>query len=265
VSSPWGFSTNSFVVEGDDGLVLIDTQFMPSAAVDVVELAEAAFGKKVTTAIVLHANPDKFNGTEVLQKRGIDVVTSQQVKDLIPHVHAIRTQAFYKRYQPDYPTLEPSPNVFGDTTTTLTRHGRTFTLHVVGAGCSEAHVVVTTDDGHLFAGDLVASGSHSWLEIGRTDAWLQRVDEMEALQPQRVHPGRGPSGGAELLQAQRVYLQDAIAAVAAESPKLPVDKEAVQRAQAAMMAKYPEHRFAVFLRIGLPAEFRRQASAADAK
>src|SRR5579884_751926 len=66
VSSNWGFSTNSYWIEGPEGLVVVDTQFLPSAAAEMVSWAEQATGKKVVLAVVLHPNPDKFNGTEVL-------------------------------------------------------------------------------------------------------------------------------------------------------------------------------------------------------
>ncbi|HEY7774133.1 MAG TPA: hypothetical protein VIC26_13195, partial [Marinagarivorans sp.] len=33
-SSPWGFNTNSFWIAGPDGIILIGTQFLPSAAID---------------------------------------------------------------------------------------------------------------------------------------------------------------------------------------------------------------------------------------
>src|SRR5262245_53399149 len=87
VSSNSGFSTNSFWIEGPEGLVLVDTQFLPSAAVEMVEWAERATGKKAVLAFVLHANPDKFNGTAALQQRGIRVLTSADVKKHIPSVH----------------------------------------------------------------------------------------------------------------------------------------------------------------------------------
>ena len=96
-SIPWGFSTASYWIEGPEGVVLIDTQFLPSAAEEALTIAEQVTGKKVVMAVVLHANPDKFNGTAVYQARGIDVVTSAQVLALIPGIHEKRTRAFYDR------------------------------------------------------------------------------------------------------------------------------------------------------------------------
>jgi glyoxylase-like metal-dependent hydrolase (beta-lactamase superfamily II) len=258
VSSPWTFSTTSYWIEAPDGLILVDTQFLPKETIQFLEDAERTSGKKAKLAIVLHANPDKFNGTKALTERGIDVITSKQVRELIPSVHAKRVKAFGERYAPDYPLEEPAPRVFGDSTTTIEAAGTKLTLHVTGAGCSAAHVILEWE-GNVFAGDLIANGAHSWLEIGETLEWKKRLDEIDAMKPKRVHPGRGLSGGPDLIAKERTYLDDVIAAVAAEKPTLPVDDGAIQRAKAAILKKYPELRFGVFLNIGLPAEFERQA------
>jgi glyoxylase-like metal-dependent hydrolase (beta-lactamase superfamily II) len=261
VSIPWGFSTSSYWIEGPEGLVVIDTQFLPSAAEDLVTRAETMTGKKVAMAIVLHANPDKFNGTAALAARGINVVTSKQVADLIPAVHEKRLKAFYSRYEPDYPKDAPKPGVFGAATTKLSAGGVTLTAHVLGAGCSEAHVAVEFE-GNLFVGDLVAAGSHSWLEIGRTDEWLLRIKELRALSPRFVHPGRGPSGGPDLLDHEEAYLRRFIEIVAAEKPSMPPPPGALDRVKTRILDAYPDLAFPVFLGLGVPAEWRRQAEAA---
>lgn len=268
VSSSDGFSTVSYWIEGPTGLILIDTQFLLSAAEEALNWAEQATGKKVELAIVLHANPDKFNGTGVLKKRGIRVVTSSQVRALMPAVAEQRLRSFYERYKPDYPKELTLPDSFGDKTTELTAGGVTVKAHVLGPGCSDAHVAVEFD-GHLFVGDLVASGSHSWLELGHTDQWLKRIDELWELSPRFIHPGRGPSGDRRLLRQEEDYLKSVIATVAAEHPRaksvLPGEKldaageAAVERIKNKLGERYLGYRFDVFLDIGIPAEFRRQA------
>jgi len=258
VSTPWTFSTSSYVIEGPSGLVLVDLQFTPSQAEQLVALAEARTGKKVVLGIVLHANPDKFNGTGVLQKRGIRVVTSEQVRALVPDVFRRRTEAFAERYAPDWPTETPLPESFGAKTTTLEAAGLTLELHVLGAGCSEAHVVVAWE-GHVFAGDLVAHRNHAWLEIGKTDEWLLRLEEIRARKPRYVHPGRGASGGPDLLETQARYLRDVMRFVAEENPKMPPPEGALEKVKEKIVRAYPGYGFEVFLRIGLPAEWARQS------
>jgi glyoxylase-like metal-dependent hydrolase (beta-lactamase superfamily II) len=264
VSSPWTFSTTSYFIEGDDDLILIDTQFLPREALAFVDAAELATGKKARIAIVLHANPDKFNGTAALQERGITVLTSADVGALIPSVHEKRVRAFGARYAPDYPTEPARPSVFTGEMTRVSVPGATVELIATGAGCSEAHVLAVFDSEkgrHVFAGDLLANGSHAWLEIGRTDRWLTRLDEIDALAPTFVHPGRGLSSTAALVDVQRTYLLDVITAVKESGPVLPVDKARMALARDAIVMKHPTLRFAVFLNIGLPAEIARQANA----
>lgn len=258
VSSGWTFATSSFWIRGPAGGVLVDTQFLPSAGLEALAAAERAMRAKVTTAFVLHANPDKFNGTTALQQRGVEVLTSQPVLAAMPEIHKKRVAAFYERYKPDYPLEMPRPSSFGGATTKLAKAGLELTAHVLGPGCSEAHVVLQFED-QIFVGDLVANEAHSWLEIGRTDEWVARIGELEAMRPRLVHPGRGASGGPELLTRQRAYLEEVIALVAAERPSGPPQEAALARVRATLEQRHPTFRFPVFLAIGLPAEWERQA------
>lgn len=263
VSSPRGFSTSSCWIEGPTGVILVDAQFLPSAAERSVAVAEEVTGKRVELAIVLHATPDRYNGTGALQRRGIRVVSARQVVEGMTAVDAARRRDFAERYRPDYPERLALPESFGDQTRQLGAGGLTVTAHVLDAGCSSAHVVVEYD-GHLFAGDLVASRNHAWLDEADVDAWLARLDDMERLQPRFVHPGRGPSGGAELLAAQAVYLRLVQRLVREANPAGPVDEAAIAALQARVEAAFPGFGFAEFLRVGLTAEWRRQAAARDA-
>lgn len=212
------YSTHSYWIEGPTGLVLIDTQFLPSDAAKFVDLAERSTGKKVVLAVVLHPNPDKFNGVTTLQARGIKVVTSQQVLDLIPAVHKVRLGWFYEDYKPDYPKDAPRPESFGTQTTALVAGGLQIRLHVLGgAGCSQAHVVAQVDDA-LFVGDLLTSKGHAWMELALFEDWLKRLDELAALQPKIIYPGRGDTGDATLIEANRNYLQTVRRIVLGEQP-----------------------------------------------
>ncbi len=255
VSSPWTFSTTSYAIEGDDGLVLIDTQFLSRDASAFVDAVESATGKKARLAVVLHANPDKFNGTATMQARGIRVVTTAAVSALLPEVHAKRVRAFADRYGDVYPRALPVPDVVADDAVIDDVAGVRVALRATGAGCSGAHVIasVDTDVGrHVFGGDLLANGSHLWLELGAIDDWRARLDEIAALQPRFVHPGRGLSGDAALVDDARAYLDVVEAAVNGHDD--------VAGADAAVKAAYPQRRFAVFLGIGLPTLFARKTS-----
>lgn len=198
---------------------MFDTQFLPSDAVKSYEAAQKQTGLPVKTAIILHPNPDKFNGTAELQKRGVRVITSRQVADLIASVHDIRIGWFLKDYAPDYPKDAAKPDVFGSATTTLNLHGVSVQLHVLGgAGCSGAHVCAQVGDA-LFVGDLLANRGHAWMELALFDAWAARLKELKALPGiKRVFVGRGEPAGVELIDQMATYLQTVQRIVRAENP-----------------------------------------------
>ncbi len=244
-------------------MVVIDTQFLASDARALIAAAEQFTGKPVVAAIVLHPNPDKFNGTATFQRHGARVLTASSVLAEIEGVHAQRLAAFGDRYAPDFPLEPPRPDAFGSTTTTLEVAGLSLELHVLGPGCGVAHVVVQWRD-HVFVGDLVASGAHAWMELAQLDPWLERLTEIEAMHPGRVHPGRGPSGGATLVAAQRAYLRDIAARVDRVVAAARSDHRAAQQELIAEIAQaYPEYRFPVFLEVAMPALWRRATARAQ--
>jgi glyoxylase-like metal-dependent hydrolase (beta-lactamase superfamily II) len=141
--------------------------------------------------------------------------------------------------------------------------GTKIRLNVIGSGCGQAHVVVEWDgdDGkHVFVGDLVGNHTHAWLELGLTDEWLARLAEIRALKPRYVHPGRGEVGGTELLDRQEKYIRDVVRLVAAEKPAMPIPQDAIGRVKSKLLALYPNHGFTVFLDLGLPAVWEKQAT-----
>jgi glyoxylase-like metal-dependent hydrolase (beta-lactamase superfamily II) len=252
-TSSWkGFRTTSYWIEGPEGLILIDAQFLLSAAEEMVNLAEKITGKKAVLAIVLHPNPDKFNGTALFQKRGIKVVTSDQVRALIPSVHKLRMGWFYDKFKPDYPAEEPKLDTFGPQTTELSAAGLKVKAHVLGAGCSEAHVVVEYDK-HLFVGDLVTQGFHSWLELGMLKPWIQRMDELEALKPKYVHMGRGGSGDIDSIRREQQYLKTVLEIVQKERPRRgqALSEATSKKLMREITARYPSYEYPNFVSNGL--------------
>jgi glyoxylase-like metal-dependent hydrolase (beta-lactamase superfamily II) len=262
-SPPRSFSTATYWLEGAQGVVLIDTQFLPQEGQRAMREAERTTGKKVTTALVLHPNPDKFNGTASMQASGVQVFTSAQVASHIPAVHKIRLGWFAEDYKPDYPVEAAKPSVFGAQTVTADWSGVKVKLHVLGPGCSAAHVVAQVDDA-VFVGDLINPDNHAWLELGLIDDWLRRLDEIRAMTPKRVFPGRGLPGGPELIERQAEYLRFVQKTVQAEKPSGSLGWLTKLRLQRAIEGKYPALGYPIFVRDGLEAVWRAEALKAAA-
>ncbi len=253
------FSTNSYWISGIESSILIDTQFLPNDAITALEMAERASLLKVKHALILHPNPDKFNGTAVLQQRGVKVLTSTQVLKEIPAVHIIRLGWFADEYKPQYPQTAAVPSVFGDSTQTLNIDGIAIKLYVLGRGCSAAHVVAQVEDA-VFVGDLINPENHAWLELGFIDDWLARLEEIRALNPKRIFPGRGAPGGIELLDQQAQYLRYVQQVVRDEKPEGKLGWLTKLRLQRNIEARFPNLGYPIFMRDGLSAVWQNEAA-----
>jgi len=257
-SPPRSFSTVTYWIAGPQAAVLIDTQFLPKDGVQALREAERTSGKKVSHALVLHPNPDKFNGTAALQASGVLVMTSAQVAKQIPAVHSIRLGWFADEYKGDYPHEAATPTSFGEHTQEVLWSGIKLKLHVLGYGSSAAHVVAEID-GSVFVGDLVNPDNHAWLELGRIDDWLRRLEEIRAMKPARVFPGRGKPGGPELLERQAQYLRFVQTLVQAERPSGSLGWFTKLRLERAIERQYPALGYPLFMREGLAAVWQEEA------
>ncbi len=252
------FSTATYWVVGPQTVVLIDTQFLPHEGLLAKQEAERVAGKPVKHALVLHPNPDKFNGTAALQGLGVQVLTSDAVIAAIPAVHTIRWGWFADEYMPHYPSEAAKPSSFGNVSREVTWGGVPLKLHVMGPGCSAVHVVVQAGD-VAFVGDLVNPENHAWLELGLIEAWLQRLEDVRALGVRRIFPGRGKPGGLELLDQQAAYLRFVRQTVLAEKPKGDLGWFTKLKLQRTIEARYPLLGFPIFVRDGLAAVWRVEA------
>lgn len=251
-SSHNGFRTSSYWIEGPEGVVVIDLQFLLSASEEFLNLVEAQTKKKVVLAIVLHPNPDKFNGTPVFQKRGIKVITSKSVAHYIPQVYELRREWFYDRFKPDFPAEEPKPGIESSIpdsgVSELNVAGLKLKVHGMGKGCSFAHLAVEWE-GNLFVGDLVTNGYHAWLEHGFLDEWIKRIDELAELGPKNIYPGRGPSGGFELLVRQKFYLK--------EVKRLAKKAKSEEELGDSIIERFPGYAYQNFVRLGEESCFKK--------
>ena len=93
--------------------------------------------------------------------------------------------------------------------------GLALDVEELGPGESPFDCIWRLDPRTVFAGDVAYNGMHAYLADGHWEQWLDTLDRLDATLPADVtlHVGHGPSGGKELLDAQRRYIETFIAAL----------------------------------------------------
>lgn len=223
-----GFNTNSCWYDDGQEVTVVDTQFTPALAEQLVADIRRQTASPITRVIVTHPSPDKFNALSVFHRLGATSIAAQKSAAAIPGVDA------YKRYfwtkiakaftAETYPVVEPVRQTFSGTLTIHLRSGETLTLsELAQPGVASDQVVVRIDaTGDLIVGDLVAYKAHAWLEGGIVDGrprpdlagWKADLAELPGLGRGKVYGGRGQAGPvAAVVAEQTAYLERAEAIV----------------------------------------------------
>ena len=261
-----GFNTNSCWYDDGREVTVIDTQFTPALAEQLVADITRRTTSPITRVIVTHPSPDKFNALSVFHRLGATSIAAKKTAAAIAGVDA------YKRYfwttiakaftAETYPVVEPVRQTFSGTLTIRLLSGETLTLsELAQPGVASNQVVVRVDaTGDLIVGDLVAYKTHAWLEGGIVDGqprpdlmgWKADLAALLTLGSGKIYGGRGPAGPlAAVVAEQTAYLDRAdaivtryVAALGANSGELrdPATASAHFAAiQAEFAAAFPEY------------------------
>lgn len=241
-SAPQGaFMVNSFLLEGEDSVVIIDAQFLVSSARELREQLRA-IGKPLAALVVTHPHPDHYNGAATLLDGLGDIpILATEATNSGIRATAEEKRAFWTpSYGADYPQIFRYPNRIIRSGETIAFGDVVLTIEDIGPGESTNNVVIYGSEGsELFASDLLYSGCHPWLAEGRSALWLEQLDEVERRfrDATRVHAGHGASGDLRLIDMQRAYIEGFRAAVQlrmdgaalAEGGKVSIHEEVVRR------------------------------------
>jgi len=203
------FFVNAFVIEGQRSVVVIDTHFLRSSAA-VLRRRVDEIGKPIAAILITHPHPDHFNGTAIVAAGStVPVLATAATRRVIEETAELKVKTWKPTYGDDYPDSVIFPDTVIQSGDVLTFDDIELVHHELGPGESaDAGVVHLPNANALIASDLIYSSCHPWLAEGRSAEWLAHLDEIERRFSgvERMYAGHGPTGGLELIEAQRDYI-----------------------------------------------------------
>jgi len=214
---------NTGIVIGDDCVLVADTQATPAMAADVVRRIREVTDKPIKYVVLTH-----YHAVRVLGAAGYGaehILASQDTRDLIVERGEADKASEIGRFPRLFQNVETVPP--GLTWPTMTFTGR-MTLWLgklevqliqLGRGHTKGDTVVwLPQERTLLSGDLVEFGATPYAGDAYFKDWPQTLDNIAALKPAALVPGRGaalttPAEVAEGLTGTRNFISDVYASV----------------------------------------------------
>src|SRR5215217_7454422 len=269
-SGEGGFFTKTYFYDTGSEVVAFDAQFTPELAEDAVAFLRTQTDNPITSLVITHPNPDKFNGAPVFQEEGATVIASEATEAAIPGVHEYKKAGFVGMgmfTEETYPQQATVDETFTGTHALELSGGKTVELSELSEpGVSSTQTVAFIPElNALIVGDLVHHKLHAWLEGGivngqatpTIDDWIADLQELETTftgEPEpTVYGGRGEPAPLSVAVADQIaYLQkadqivtDYVAGLEDKTSELSSDKAGEHYAaiQAELEKAFPDYAF----------------------
>lgn len=243
-SSEMGAWSNSYLISGQHEAILFDVFMLREDTAALVERIKAT-GKTLTRVFISHAHPDHFMGTEVIVDHfpDVEVISTPTTIANVNEDGPWMLELLRKKLGPNGPQriVVPKPGSGKE----LAVEGVTLEIVEFNEGESKhvSTILIPSQKAHITA-DLIYHQTHCYLAEKRPEAWLQRLQDLEAFCRDKVsmiYPGHGePGEPAPLIESTRVYLSEFLDAIQLGNAKA---------AEERMLGRFPDHHARQFLSI----------------
>jgi glyoxylase-like metal-dependent hydrolase (beta-lactamase superfamily II) len=216
---------NTGIVIGDDAVLVADTQATPAMAADVIRRIREVTDKPIQYVVLTHYHAVRVLGASAYQPQ--QILASQDTYDLIVERGEQDKASEIGRFPRLFRNVETVPP--GLTWPTMTFTGK-MTLWLgklevqllqLGRGHTKGDTVVwLPQERTLLSGDLVEFDATPYAGDAYFQDWPRTLDNIAALKPLALVPGRGPALQGEdqvrkALEVTRGFVSDVWASVSA--------------------------------------------------
>jgi glyoxylase-like metal-dependent hydrolase (beta-lactamase superfamily II) len=214
------FDPNAGAIVGPKGVLAIDTRATPALARELIRDLATVTDLPVRHIFLTHYHAVRVLGAAAYE--GASVIASIDTHDVIETLGDLDMEVELGRFprlfkgSDEIPGLT-RPDITFDGEMKL-RMGHEVVLRHAGRGHSGADGIVwLPKERILFSGDLVERKTTPYCGEAWFDEWIERLDELSALRPHTLMPGRGDAltttdACLDTIQETRGFLTDLLAA-----------------------------------------------------
>ena len=200
----WAFTAegdpNTGIIIGDDAVMIIDATATPIMAQDVIKRVRGITDKPIKYVTLSHYHAVRVLGASGYRNEGLEqIIASRDTYDLIVERGLQDMDSEIGRFPRLFQGVESVP---GLTWPTLTFKGEMslwlgqleVRIMQLGRGHTKGDTIVwVPEDQVLFSGDLVEYEAACYTGDAYLSDWPQTLDNLAALNAEKLVPGRGPA------------------------------------------------------------------------
>lgn len=190
---------NTGIIIGDDAVMVIDTQATPVMAQDVIRRIREVTDKPIKYVVMSHYHAVRVLGASAyMAEGGEQIIASRDTYDLVVERGEFDKASEIGRFPRLFQNVDSVPE--GLTWPTMTFEGKMSVwlgklevqLIQLGRGHTKGDTVAwIPSEKILFSGDLVEFDATPYAGDAYFKDWPQTLDNVAALQPEKLVPGRG--------------------------------------------------------------------------
>lgn len=241
-----GLSVNAFIVENDNGVVLVDATLLSSDSKNVKKKI-SEIGKPLLAVLITHGHPDHIAGLTNIVADNTPIYSLKSIYSLMKRTEEAKHKQWSAMFGEEWITKWKYPNQFVEDNQELTIGGMKFTVNDLGSGgdCDANSIwLLDTDIKAAFVGDFVYNNNFTYMADGSVLRWISNLEKFKPVLNNypRFYLGHGPDADSSILDVQMNYLIDYCTTLLSITKGLSIVGEDIgNKMVEAMQKKYPTY------------------------